>query len=181
MRLVLGSRSFDLTSRALIMGTVGGAVSVAGAVGEGADIVELDDGVALARLAGMEPPVCVAVAGDAEVDAALAAGASLLRLGFGASAATYRRCAAAAGVAVVVAPAVVPDVEAAGMPADRIVVDRRHPGGGHPELVDVTDCACPVAATAAAVVRGARIVRTADVRGARRICDVLAAVWEAGG
>jgi hypothetical protein len=29
------------------------------------------------------------------------------------------------------------------------------------------------------VIRGARIVRTADVRGARRICDVLAAILEA--
>ena len=38
---------------------------------------------------------------------------------------------------------------------------------------------CPMAATAVGVIRGARIVRTDDVRGARRVCDVLAAVMEA--
>ena len=36
-----------------------------------------------------------------------------------------------------------------------------------------------MAATAAGVIQGARIVRTTDVRGARRVCDVLAAVMEA--
>ena len=46
-------------------------------------------------------------------------------------------------------------------------------------LVDVTEAECPTAAVAVAVIRGARLVRTADVRGARRVCDVLAAVMEA--
>jgi dihydropteroate synthase len=48
-----------------------------------------------------------------------------------------------------------------------------------PLLLDVTSEACPAAATAAGVIRGARIVRTGDVRAARRVCDVLAAVMEA--
>ena len=77
----------------------------------------------------------------------------------------------AAGAAVIVPPASVDAARAAGLPPDRIVPETL--------LLDVTDSTCPVAATAVGVIRGARIVCTADVRGARRICDVLAAVMEA--
>ena len=80
------------------------------------------------------------------------------------------RCAAA-GAAVIVPAASVGAARAAGLPPDRIVPDTL--------LLDVTGRACPVAATAVGVIRGARIVRTADTRGARRICDVLAAVMDA--
>ncbi len=177
MRLTLGSRPYDLTTRALVMGTVDRAGSVARAVEEGADIVEV---VTLG--VGTEPgvPLCVAPAGEAGVAAALAAGASLVRLGAGISPATYRSCGAA-GAAVLVAGGAdgTGAAEAAGMSSDRIVVDGGTPGGRYPVLVDVTGAPCPAAATAVAVVRGARIVRTADIRGALRICDVLAAVWEA--
>ena len=68
----------------------------------------------------------------------------------------------------------------AGIPADRIVVAGGATHGAYPVLVDVTGAPSPTAATAVAVVRGARIVRTGDVRGARRVCDVLAAVMGAG-
>src|SRR3712207_6018504 len=80
------------------------------------------------------------------------------------------RCAQA-GVAVVVPAAAVEAATEAGLPPDRIVPDGL--------LLDVTESECPVAATAVGVIRGARIVRTVDVRGAQRICDVLAAVLEA--
>jgi hypothetical protein len=53
------------------------------------------------------------------------------------------------------------------------------PDGAGPLFVDVTGADCPTAATAVAVIRGARLIRTADPRGARRVCDVLAAVLEA--
>ncbi len=128
-------------------------------------------------MTGRDAPRCVTPADDDALEEALAAGASLVRLGTDASPAAYRRCARA-GVAVVVSDAEA--AEAAGLTAAQIVVDGGPAGGRHPVMVDVTGVACPLAATAAGVVRGARIVRTADVPGARRICDVLAAVWEAG-
>ena len=73
-------------------------------------------------------------------------------------------------------------IAAAGAPADGadlMEVDGPLPVGGHPLFVDVTGAECPTAAVAVAVIRGARLVRTADPRGARRVCDVLAAVMEA--
>ncbi|MDQ3990477.1 MAG: hypothetical protein M3291_15050, partial [Actinomycetota bacterium] len=73
-------------------------------------------------------------------------------------------------------------IAAAGAPAegaDLIDGDGDLPDAVHPLFVDVTQAECPTAAVAVAVIRGARLVRTADVRGARRVCDVLAAVLEA--
>lgn len=177
MRLTIGTRSFDLTTRALVMGTVGRAGSVARTHEEGADIVEVacvedmtQDGAIL----------CLAPADDAELTSAVAAGAHLIRLGADASTAAYRLCAGA-GTAVVVAATAVSAAEAAGVRGDRIVVaDGAGRGDRRPVMVDVTGCTCPLAATAVGVVQGARIVRTADARGARRVCDVLAAVWESG-
>ena len=73
-------------------------------------------------------------------------------------------------------------IAAAGAPAegaDLLEADGPFPVDGHPLFVDVTGAECPTAAVAVAVIRGARLVRTADPRGARRVCDVLAAVLEA--
>jgi hypothetical protein len=67
---------------------------------------------------------------------------------------------------------------AAGVTDDRMVVEGVRAGSPYPVLVDACDTQCPVAVTAAGLVTGARIVRTGDVRGARRICDVLAAILE---
>ena len=106
MLVTLGSRTYDVTTRALV-------IAAAGAAADGADLVEV---------AGPQP--------------------------------LY----------------VTPVDEAGGEPA-LIVPDRL--------FADVTGADCPTAATAVAVIRGARLVRTADVRGARRVCDVLAAVLEA--
>jgi len=100
---------------------------------------------------------------------ALSAGAGLVRL-TDPTAGELALCAAA-GAAVVVPAEAAGDAEAAGFPPDRIVRDTL--------LVDVTAAAFPAAATAVGVIRGARIVRTTDVRGTRRVCDVLAAVMEA--
>jgi hypothetical protein len=70
---------------------------------------------------------------------------------------------------------------AAGAPAEGAdLLDGPIPEDAGALFVDVTGAECPTAAVAVAVIRGARLVRTADPRGARRVCDVLAAVMEAG-
>ena len=130
MRLTLGPRTYDLSTRALVVGA-----------GDDADVAELSEvpGPGLVRLSDPTPDL-------------------------------LEQCAAA-GAAVIVPAGSLEAARAAGLPSDRIVPDTM--------LLDVTARECPVAATAVGVIRGARIVRTADVRGARRICDVLAAVLEA--
>lgn len=159
MRLTLGSRSYDLTTRSVVIG-VGGAP--AAMVAQGADVIEVDDGPAPA-------PVYTMASDEGSLGRALSAGAGLVRL-TDPTAGELALCAAA-GAAVVVPAEAAGDAEAAGFPPDRIVRDTL--------LVDVTAAAFPAAATAVGVIRGARIVRTTDVRGTRRVCDVLAAVMEA--
>jgi hypothetical protein len=179
MRLSLGDRDYDLTTRALVMGTVERASSVVDAVRNGADIVEVGD-VDGTFAPDAIVPVCVAVTEGWGPERALASGPALVWFdGAPSSAADYAACAKA-GASVVVAAGETGSAERAGIPPDRIVVADGDFGGRYPALVDVTGSHSPTAATAVAVVRGARIVRTADVRGARRICDVLAAVMEAG-
>ena len=160
MRLTLGSRSYDLTTRSVVIG-VGG--TPAAMVAQGADVIEVDDGPAPA-------PVFTTASDEAGVGRALSAGAGLVRL-TAPTAGALALCAAA-GAAVVVPAEAAGDAAAAGFPADRIVRDTL--------FVDVTAADFPMAATAVGVIRGARIVRTSDVLGARRVCDVLAAVMEAG-
>lgn len=138
MRLTLGSRSYDLTSRALVVGAPGGP-----------GFAEAGDGAALER--------------------ALSGGAALVRLP-APSGEMLRRCAEAA-VAVIVPAGSVAGALEAGLPVDKVAPDTL--------FFDVTGSDCPAAATAVGVIRGARIVRTDDVRGAGRVCDVLAAVLEA--
>ena len=159
MRLTFDSRSYDLTTRSVVIGVGADPEEM---VARGADVIDLGDGPAPA-------PMYASASDDAAVGHALSAGAGLVRL-TEPTAGALALCAAA-GVAVLVPSGAAGDAEAAGLPPDRIAVDSL--------LVDVTGDACPIAATAAGVVRGARIVRTTDVRGARRVCDVLAAVLEA--
>lgn len=130
MRLTLGPRTYDLTTRSVVVGR-----------GEGADIVELSEvpGPGLVHLPSPTPDV-------------------------------LEKCAMA-GAAVIVPRECVDAARAAGLSPDRVIPDTL--------FLDVTGSDCPVAVTAVGVIRGARIVRTADVRGARRICDVLAAVMKA--
>jgi len=160
MRLTLGSHSFDLTTRALVMGVDGAPEAL---VAQGADIVELahlDRPIAV--------PVCIVASGDHAVERALAAGAGLVCLRPPTTGA-LRRCATS-GVAVMVPSGATDEAAAAGLPPDRIVSEDL--------LLDVTGEAAPSAATAVGVIRGARIVRTVDIGGARRVCDVLAAILE---
>ncbi|HTJ75374.1 MAG TPA: hypothetical protein VL337_08410 [Acidimicrobiales bacterium] len=129
MRLVLGSRSYDLDTRALVIGVDDAP---------GADLVE------------GAPGGFATAADDAGFDAALSTGACLIHL-TAPTAAQLRRCAEA-GIAV---------------------VDEQL-------FLDVAGEPCPLPALAAGVVGGARIIRTADVRAARRVVDVIAAILEAG-
>lgn len=156
MRLTLGPRSYDLTSRALVVGAAG---APGDPVADGADLVEAGNGA----------PVYATAADDAGLDTALAGGAVVVHLPRP-TREVLRRCAEA-GVAVVVPGDAVAAAVEAGLPVDRVAPDSL--------LLDVTTSDCPMAAAAVGVVRGARIVRTDDVRGARRIADVLAAVLEA--
>jgi hypothetical protein len=162
MRLTLGSRTHDLTTRALVMGTDGRAAA------DGADVVDVG---AAGPVSQDRPPVpvCVLAADDASVGRALAWGAELIRLP-SPSAAALASCAAA-GATVLVGAGDVIAAATAGLPPDRIL-----PAAA---VLDVTGVPCPLAATVAGVLRGARVVRTDDVRGARRVRDVLAAIMEA--
>ncbi len=158
MRLTLGSRSYDLTTRSVVIGVGGAAAEM---VAQGADVIEVDEGPA--------PAPVYTTADEGGLGRALSAGAGLVRL-TDPTAGELALCAAA-GAAVLVPAGAAGDAEAAGFPPDRIVRDTL--------FVDVTAADFPAAATAAGVIRGARIVRTTDVRGSRRVCDVLAAVMEA--
>lgn len=157
MRLTLGSRSYDLTTRALVIG-VGGAPEEM--VAEGADMIDSDDGPAPA-------PLYRTASDEGSVGRALSGGAVLVRL-TDPTAGELALCAAAGATVLVPAGAA---GEAAGLLSDRIASDHL--------LLDVTAADLPAAATAVGVIGGARIVRTTDVRGARRVCDVLAAVMDA--
>ena len=161
MRLTLGSHGYDITTRSVVVGVGGVAEEM---VADGADLIEVSAG------AGPAPaPVYTTASDEGDLGRALSAGAALVRL-TDPTAGGLALCAAA-GAAVLVPAGAARDAEAAGLPPDRIAVESL--------LVDVTGADVPVAATAAGVIRGARIVRTTDVRGARRVCDVLAAVMEA--
>ena len=133
MRLTVGPRSYDLTTRPLVVGA----------------------------------HEVVVVASEDEMTPA--AETSLICL-VDPTPAVLARCAEA-GVTVIVPASHVDAAEAAGLPPDRIVPDHL--------FLDVTGSDCAIAATAVGVIRGARVVRTCDLRGAQRICDVLAAVLEA--
>lgn len=163
MRLNLGSRSHDLTSRALVIGVGPDAGAPAG---HGADLVELTDAPAST---GVGVPTAAVVGHPAELDFALGSGAVLVRL-LRPSAADLARCAAA-GVAVVVPAARMADAAAAGLAEAKVASAEL--------FVDLVDSDDPLAAAVAGVIRGARLIRTGDVRAVRRVCDVLAAVMEA--
>lgn len=164
MHLTLGSRSYDLRTRALVMAVAGGPEELED---QGADLLDLVD---LDHLLSVSVPLSVTASDDDAVRCALAAGVALVRLPQP-TPASLAMCAEA-GAAVVVPPRAMGDAAAAGLPPERTVPDTL--------LLDVTAEDLPSPATAVGVIRGARIVRTADVVGARRICDVLAAVLEAG-
>lgn len=161
MHLALGGHRYDLRTRALVMGVLSPPEEL---VAQGADILEIHDSGG-----AMSLPVYAPASDEASVHRALSEGADLIHLRRPTTQSLH--LCAAAGVAVMVPSSAAADAAAAGLPTERILVESF--------LLDVTGDDCPVAATAVGVIRGARIVRTTDVGGARRICDVLAAVLEA--
>lgn len=215
MRLTLGDTSYDLATRALVMGMLGADRSSPDElVALGADMVSLQVGAgdpvavhaAVARLVGCAPvPVAVEAADAAGSAAAVEAGAAMV---LGAPAAATVAAARAGAVVVLRAPGPggldtgpggldadraelgrrAGEAEAAGLPPDRIVIDpslaasparlggaRRFADLGYPVLVRHSGAA----EIALAVAGGCRLVQTRDVRTARRVCDVLAAILEA--
>ena len=192
MVLTLGARAYDLATRALVMATH---------PAPGADLVEVPAGDVEQAMRTLTVPVAASVTVAAEARQACRSGATVVvDLNGLVDEATVR--AVAEGGAVVVGvfdEAVDPTVlvrraraaEAAGMaptcillsPAlptarDMLAQTRRLASLGYPLVYSAGANATP-AAVAAAVVGGCRMVRTADVRTARRVCDVLAAVLEA--
>lgn len=135
MHLTLGERTYDVTTRALVVAVVGlDGLGSAPPRPDGADIVELD-----------------VPAGTRAVTVANAV-AALAKL---------------AGVPVAIATND-PDLR-------RAAVDAGSVGALGREAVTANT----PAAVAVAVLNGCRLIRTTDVRGARRVVDVLAAVMEA--
>ena len=235
MRLVLGSRAFDVATRSLVVGAVERAGRDVATVAdeaqrmaaEGADAVELITGpnddeadvvgtIAALRRAcrsGIAAGIAVAPARPDLARAAYAAGAVMGAVTGGGAVHDTRAfldASAAAGVTVVLAhDASAGDLtrlraglvararlaEAAGIPAERIVVEpasaatallgclRRVAELGYPVLLSADGYPrgrpAHLAAVALGVIGGCRLVRTRDPKGARRVCDVLAAILEA--
>jgi dihydropteroate synthase len=175
-------------------------------VAEGADVLELsapergDPTWAVSALVTAVPvPLGVVTGRSAVARAACAAGAVLASDPTGFADPDFLPSVADAGASVVA-----PDLnrarraEAAGIPPHRVVLElpsasaaalatapMRHATGlGYPVLLSTVHLgdrrAEAWAAAALALSRGCRLVRTVDVRGARRVCDVLAAILEAG-
>lgn len=205
--LRLGSRAFDVRTRALVTAVVDaapdGLAARAGAlVAAGADVlvVEGGDGVvkAVEVLMGVvDIPVGVATPAADLVDAALEAGATLAEDRTGEAGQEWLAAAARAGAAVALAcltpspggrldaalRARAAEAQAAGVAPDRIAVDpgaviRPAPRVGYPLVLDAGKGSA-LAAASVGIALGYRVVRTADVRVARRVADAVAAVLEA--
>lgn len=231
MRLALGPRSFDITTRALVVAVLG---EVAGddlleraerSCSQRADILELrvDEDAAVAStvgslISGFDVPVCVTTDCPGALAAAIAAGAAMVRPGAGYPGAPLLAVAVEAGTTLALSAAAGGDdlgpcadlvalarcCEEAGVPSSHIVLDAgsapraraRIVALGYPVMAgapanpSATDPSAMVPASAAmadialadialAVIGGCRLVRTVDVRQARRVIDVVAAILEA--
>ncbi|HVM06793.1 MAG TPA: dihydropteroate synthase [Acidimicrobiales bacterium] len=208
MLLCLGSRAFDLRSRALVIGVVEASrVERAGAlVADGADALVVDrgdgpvvdggDGLVAAvevLAAAHEAPVGVASTSAGVAVAAFEAGAAFAEDRLGSAGPDWLAAAAGAGATVVLAvpgaagaaalDARAAQAEAAGIRPERIALDPGFPfpgagRAGRPLVLDLGPR--PGLATACVgVALGYRVVRTTDVRAARRVADAVAAVLEA--
>lgn len=188
MLIRLGDRAYDLASRALVLATV---------PADGADLVEVEIAGVEEAVRNHRVPVVATVTGPADVRAACDAGAVAVVDPCGLADAATVTAAAAAGVAIVGLldhEADAADLvqraraaEALGMPTGCILLGPALPAGpgmlatarrlatlGYPLVYSTGDS--PTAAIATAVTGGCRVVRTGDVRAARRVCDVLAAI-----
>ena len=201
MLLCLGSRAFDLGSRALVIGVVEASefAQAGRLVADGADALVVDGGDGVVRAvvvqavraltAAVEVPVGVRVASAGVAAAAFDAGAAFAEDRTGSAGPDWLAAAAGAGATVVLAvrgdavaarPA---EAEASGIPAERIALDPGFPlpgviGGRYPLVLDLV--ARPtLAAACAGLALGYRVARTTDVRTARRVADAVAAVLEA--
>lgn len=203
MRLSLGANSYDLTSRALVMGVVpdraNAGLAARDLVAAGADIVDLGcvDAASepaerdrlLVRLsdawATVDVPLCVGTVRPSVAAALAEAGAAMVDVGTAGDAALLEACASGGAVALVT----VDDAHAvgdAGVDRAPVVLQTgdmnevaRLVSSGRPVVLRLT-ASCPVAAMAVGVIVGARVLRTSHALDARRVCDVLAAVREAG-
>jgi hypothetical protein len=179
----LAGTPVDLRSRVLVVGVVPAprfgreaevAATAVAVAASGADLVDVSLGPRLVGPAGRASPVAV-VATVASLDAAAAAGRA------GAALALVR--------SDVVAAARAEDLRAVGLPLAVVVADPAGVAGavalagriGAPAAFDSTrlPVADALAAEALAVTDGCRLLRTADVRRARRIAEVLGAVLRA--
>jgi hypothetical protein len=182
VRLTLGARRFDLTTRALVMGTLGAAAAWSDRAGElaaeGADLVEIHFGdepppavattVEALRVAlGDEVPVAAALAGGPEAAcAAVDAGAVLVSARMPGQAITHLLAACARKGAGVVVSAAGEDLnevraqlaararqaEVAGIPPDRILVEPIISSGLLPHLQRFAELGYPLCLTLTAPV-----------------------------
>jgi hypothetical protein len=166
VQVVLGSSTYDVSHRALVIGLLDPLVDdeavreqASALVALGADALAVDaadtaTAVALVSFLRSEVPVVVATS---RIDVVVEA--------------------ARAGAPVLMAADLAPAAIANGVPADAILLDAgghiaTPPGPVHPLVVSTGNAA----AHAVAIVCGVRLLRTRDVRGARRVADVMAAV-----
>ncbi|MGH9222772.1 MAG: hypothetical protein ACRD2W_02980 [Acidimicrobiales bacterium] len=182
MRFTLGGRRYDLTTRSLVIGRASDPQTARRLVDDGADVIEVADPDLVAAFVAAfaavhdvhDVPVAIASAQLDAVRAAYQAGAVL-----GACPDPAFLALSAEAGAAVLTPDPTP-ARAAGIPADRIAVEwpaGARPAATHPHATLVTTD--DLGATALAVTNGARLIRTANVKAARRVADVLAAILEA--
>ena len=196
MFLCIGSRAFDLRSRSLVIGVVRPPDVERGdrLTGDGADALVVDGGDGLveavqALAAAVDVPVGVAAASADVAAAAFDAGAAFAEDRTGSAGPDWLAAAADAGATVFLAArgdavgARAADAEASGISTERIALDPGFPrpgvtGAGYPLVLDLA--ARPtLAAACVGLALGYRVVRTTDVRTARRVADAVAAVLEA--
>lgn len=192
MVLVLGTRTFHLATRTLVVAT---------GPGHGADVVEVPAAAVGEAIQTSAGPVAATVTGGEEARLACRAGAAVIVDLAGLADETTVRAAAEGGAVIVGvfdeavdAAAMIARAraaEVAGVPPACILLSpalpaqagmlartRRLASLGYPLVYSAGASSTP-AAVATAVVGGCRIVRTADARTARRVGDALAAVLEA--
>ena len=178
MPLAAGSGSYDLSTRALVVGVLDVRAAEMAAlcrqaerlVADGADILDVAGGTA-EHVHALQTVVAVPLA-VADLTTARATGAILIAEGGARAVAAAHSGISPDKIVLDVTPSLRP------MPDDLAL--------GYPLLASTTPSAaagdrraCVLASAALAISRGCRLVRTTDVRGVGRVRDVLAAVLTA--